>query len=112
MTAKSDLNETLSPLAIELQSNPLFQGVVLTQPITGRNPAVTIEELNNTMNGLGSKPETSHENPVEALSIASELAEDRGCDLMVIGSVYLVGDLFRHIVESKEWDLWDALTAH
>ena len=112
MTAKSDLNETLSPLAIELQSNPFFQGVVLTQPITGRNPAVTIEELNNTMNGLGSKPETSHENPVEALSIASELAEDRGCDLMVIGSVYLVGDLFRHMVESKEWDLWEALTAH
>ena len=112
MTAKSDLNETLSPLAIELQSNPLFQGVVLTQPITGRNPAVTIEKLNETLNDLGSKPETSHENPVEAFFIASRLAADRGCDLMVIGSVYLIGDLFRHMAESNGWDLWEALTAH
>ena len=112
MTAKSDLSETLMPLANELQSNSLFQGLVLTQPITGRNPAVTIEELNETMNGFGSEPEDSHENPVEAFSIASGIAAERGCDLMVIGSVYLVGDIFRHMVESNGWDLWEALTAH
>jgi len=112
MTAKSDLSETLMPIANELQSNPLFQGLVLTQPITGRNPAVTIEELNETMNGFGSEPEDSHENPVEAFSIASGIAAERGCDLMVIGSVYLVGDIFRHMVESNGWDLWEALTAH
>ena len=70
------------------------------------------EELNKTMNGLGSKPETSHENPVEAFFIASRLAADRGCDLMVIGSVYLIGDLFRHMAESNGWGLWEALTAH
>ena len=112
MTAKSDLSETLMPLASELQSNPLFKGLVLTQPITGRNPPVTIEELNETMNGFGSEPEASHENPVEAFSIASGIAAGRGCDLMVIGSVYLVGDIFRHMVESNGWDLWEALTAH
>jgi len=112
MTAKSDLSETLMPLASELQSNPLFKGLVLTQPITGRNPAVTIEELNEAMNGFGSEPEASHENPVEAFSIASGIAAGRGCDLMVIGSVYLVGDIFRHMVESNGWDLWEALTAH
>ena len=112
LTAKSNLIETLEPLASEIQSNPLFQGLVLTQPITGRNPAVTIEELNEAMNGLGSEPETAHENPVEAFSIASGLAAERGCDLMVIGSVYLVGDIFRHMIESNGWDLWEALTAH
>jgi len=112
MTAKSDLSETLMPIASELQSNPLFKGLVLTQPITGRNPAVTIEELNEAMNGFGSEPEASHENPVEAFSIASGIAAGRGCDLMVIGSVYLVGDIFRHMVESNGWDLWEALTAH
>ena len=112
LTAKSNLIETLEPLASEIQSNPLFQGLVLTQPITGRNPAVTIEELNEAMNGLGSEPEIAHENPVEAFSIASGLAAERGCDLMVIGSVYLVGDIFRHMIESNGWDLWEALTAH
>ena len=112
LTAKSNLIETLEPLASEIQSNPLFQGLVLTQPITGRNPAVTIEELNEVMNGLGSEPEIAHENPVEAFSIASGLAAERGCDLMVIGSVYLVGDIFRHMIESNGWDLWEALTAH
>ncbi len=112
MTTKSDLNQTLEPLTTRLQSNPLFEGLVLTQPITGRNPAVQIDELNRTLNGLGAKPDAANENPIEAFSIASDLAIDGGFDLMVIGSVYLVGDIFRHMVESKGWDLWEALTAH
>ncbi len=112
MTTKSDLNQTLEPLTTRLQSNPLFEGLVLTQPITGRNPAVQIDELNRTLNGLGAKPDAANENPIEAFSIASDLATDGGFDLMVIGSVYLVGDIFRHMVESKGWDLWEALTAH
>ena len=112
MTTKSDLSQTLEPLTTRLQSNPLFEGLVLTQPITGRNPAVQIDELKRTLNGLGAKPDAANENPIEAFSIASDLATDGGFDLMVIGSVYLVGDIFRHMVESKGWDLWEALTAH
>ena len=112
MTTKSDINETLSPLANQLKANPIFQGLVLTQPITGRNPAVPIEDLNYTLSGFGVEPETVHENPIEAFSVASELAIDGGFDLMIIGSVYLVGDLFRHMIESNECDLWEALTAH
>jgi len=112
MTTKSDLSRTLEPLTTRLQSNPLFEGLVLTQPITGRNPAVQIDELKRTLNGLGAKPDAANENPIEAFSIASDLAIDGGFDLMVIGSVYLAGDIFRHMVESKGWDLWEALTAH
>ena len=112
MTTKSDINETLSPLANQLKANPIFQGLVLTQPITGRNPAVSIEDLNYTLSGFGVEPEAVHENPIEAFSVASELAIDGCFDLMIIGSVYLVGDLFRHMIESNECDLWEALTAH
>ncbi|MEC7706421.1 MAG: hypothetical protein VX723_00505 [Candidatus Thermoplasmatota archaeon] len=113
MTAKSDLSETLTPLVSELRSKPLFQGLVLTQPISGRNRAVTIEELKETMSSLGiSEPDATHENPVEAFSIATGMAADSGCDLMVIGSVYLVGDLFRYMVDIHGWDLWEVLSAH
>ena len=113
MTAKSDLTETLAPLASEFGLNPLLRGLVLTQPITGRNPPVAIKELHETMSGLGAgEPDAVRENPVEAFSIASRLAAEGGYDLMVIGSVYLVGDLFRHMAESNGWNLWEALTAH
>ncbi|MFL2493572.1 MAG: bifunctional folylpolyglutamate synthase/dihydrofolate synthase [Candidatus Thalassarchaeum sp.] len=113
MTAKSNLSETLAPLASELRSNPLFQGLVLTQPISGRNRAVTIEELEETMSSLGiSEPDATHENPMEAFSMATGMAADNGCNLMVIGSVYLVGDLFRYMVDIHGWDLWEVLTVH
>jgi len=112
MTAKSNLIETLEPLASQLKTKPLFQGLVLTQPITGRNSAVPIGELNKTLRGFGIKSDAFHEDPVEAFSVASELAVVGGYDLMVIGSLYLVGDLFRHMAESNEWDLWEVLTAH
>ena len=70
------------------------------------NPPVAIKELRETMSGLGARePDAVRENPVEAFSIASRLAADGGYDLMVIGSVYLVGDLFRHMAESNGWNL-------
>ena len=113
MTAKKDLRETLIPLVRELNSGRIFQGIVYTQPISGRNRAVTIDELKGTMSSMGMRnPDAANENPVEAFVIASKMAADSDCDLMVLGSVYLVGDLFKHIVERHGWNLWEALTSH
>ena len=113
MTAKNNLSETLIPLVHEIKSGRIFQGIVYTQPISGRNRAVTIEELKETMSSLGMRgSDAANENPVEAFVTASKMAADRECDLMVIGSVYLVGDLFKHMVERHGWNLWEALTSH
>jgi folylpolyglutamate synthase/dihydropteroate synthase len=112
MTAKKDLKETLAPLVSQLQSNSLFSGLVLTEPISGRNPAVQINSLEKTLRKLGVVPDSAYENPVEAFEIASEMAVEGNYDLIVLGSVYLVGDLFRHMVESNDWDLWESLSSH
>jgi len=113
MTAKNDLRETLIPLVRELASGRIFQGIVYTQPISGRNRAVTIEELKVAMSSLGmGSPDAANENPIEAFVIASKMAADSDCDLIVMGSVYLVGDLFKHMVERHGWNLWEALTSH
>ena len=40
------------------------------------------------------------------------MAKDLGVDLLVIGSVYLVGDLLNYVVERDGLDLWEVLTAH
>ena len=112
MTAKKDLKETLASLVSQFQSNSLLCGLVLTQPISGRNPAVQIESLNKTLKDLNIKPDSAHENPLEAFRIASEMAVEGNYDLIVLGSVYLVGDLFGHMAESNDWDLWESLSSH
>ena len=49
---------------------------------------------------------------VKAFEIAGSMAKDLGVDLLVIGSVYLVGDLLNYVVERDGLDLWEVLTAH
>ena len=73
---------------------------------------IDYSELEKTLRKLGVVPDSAYENPVEAFEIASEMAVEGNYDLIVLGSVYLVGDLFRHMVESNDWDLWESLSSH
>ena len=40
------------------------------------------------------------------------MARELDADLLVIGSVYLVGDLLKYVAERDELNLWEVLTAH
>jgi len=40
------------------------------------------------------------------------LAREINAELLVIGSVYLVGDLLEYVVERNGLELWDELMAH
>lgn len=88
-----------------------FPKVVFTEPISGRNPAVTVEELSEIMEDYGIGYEVEKD-PLKAFEIAGSIARELDANLLVIGSVYLVGDLLKYVVERDELNLWEVLTAH
>ncbi len=114
MTRKADLKTALAPLVTEICMDRVFPKVVFTEPSSGRKPAVTVEELSEAMEqlGVGYIPTETEKNPRKAFEIAGSMARDENVELLVIGSVYLVGDLLEYVVERDGLDLWEALTAH
>ena len=114
MSKKAELRKALDPLMAELSMDRMFPKVVFTEPMSGRNPAVTVEELSEVMEdyGIGYVPSKVEKDPHKAFEIAGSMAKDLGVDLLVIGSVYLVGDLLNYVVERDGLDLWEVLTAH
>ena len=114
MTRKADLKTALAPLVTEICMDRVFPKVVFTEPSSGRKPAVTVEELSEAMEqlGVGYIPTETEKNPRKAFEIAGSMARDENVELLVIGSVYLVGDLLEYVVERDGLDLWEVLTAH
>jgi folylpolyglutamate synthase/dihydropteroate synthase len=114
MTRKADLKTALAPLVTEICMDRVFPKVVFTEPSSGRKPAVTVEELSEAMEqlGVGYIPTEAEKNPMKAFEIAGSMAREENVELLVIGSVYLVGDLLEYVVERDGLDLWEVLTAH
>jgi len=114
MTRKADLKSTLSPLVTEICMDRVFPKVIFTEPNSGRNPAVTVEELSEAMEqlGVGYVPTEAVKDPLKAFEIAGSMAREENLELLVIGSVYLIGDLLQYVVERDGLDLWEVLTAH
>ena len=114
MSKKADLRKSLDPFMAEISMDHIFPKVVFTEPISGRNPAVTVEELSEIMEdyGIGYVPSKVEKDPLKAFEIAGSMARELDADLLVIGSVYLVGDLLKYVVERDELNLWEVLTAH
>ena len=92
----------------------VFPKVIFTEPNSGRNPAVTVEELSEAMEqlGVGYVPTEAVKDPLKAFEIAGSMAREENLELLVIGSVYLIGDLLQYVVERDGLDLWEVLTAH
>ena len=51
-------------------------------------------------------------NPIEAVKKASSIAKNKGVEIIIMGSVYLVGDILNHIIIRDKLDLWDELRVH
>ena len=114
MSKKADLRATMEPVVSELRSNNSFPKVVFTEPQTGRNPAVPVEQLCEMMEkmGVGHIPTAVKKDPRKAFEMAGQMAREEGHQLLVIGSVYLIGDLLKYVVERDGLNLWDELTVH
>ena len=69
MSKKADLRKSLDPLVAEISMDHFFPKVVFTEPISGRNPAVTVEELSEIMEDYGIGYEVEKD-PLKAFEIA------------------------------------------
>jgi len=113
MSRKADLKATLEPVVSAFSEGDRFPRVVLTEPKSGRNPAVSVDELSEMMRSMGVSQSTTIERaPDRAFEMAGGLAREIDAELLVIGSVYLVGDLLEYVVERNGLELWDELTTH
>jgi len=114
MSQKADLRATLEPVVAEICKHDEFPRVVFTEPRSGRNPAASAEELFTMMEsmGAGQIPKAVERDPGKAFEMAGEMARELECELLVIGSVYLIGDLLRYVIDRDGLDLWDELTVH
>ena len=114
LSQKADLSETLEPVLAEICNEDQFLQLVLTEPKSGRNPAVDVQELSTMIDKMGSGKisKTMEKNPGKAFETAGNLARELECELLVIGSVYLIGDLLKYVVDRDGLDLWKELTVH
>ena len=113
MSRKADLKATLEPVVSAFSEEGMFPRAVLTEPKSGRNPAVSVNELSEMMRSMGVSQSTTIERaPERAFEMAGGEAREIDAELLVIGSVYLVGDLLEYVVERNGLELWDELMAH
>ena len=114
LSQKADLRATLEPVVAEICKDEEFPRVVFTEPTSGREPAVSVEQLSEMMEsmGVGHIPKAVERDPGKAFEMAGEMARELECELLVIGSVYLIGDLLGYVVDRDGLNLWDELTVH
>ena len=112
VTEKADILDTLSPFLKDFYHESIFHHLIFTEPLTGRNNSVDAEELERL---ICSRSETSREvikNPVKAIQEASKICEIDDVELVIIGSVYLVGDVLNYIISRDNLNFWEELRVH
>ena len=112
MTEKENLEETLSDVTSEMWHSNIFRHFIITEPTSGRKPAVDAEILESLICANRLDSALIRRNPAEALESAVIMANQEGVDVLVLGSVYLVGDIIRYVVKRDELDLWQQLVVH
>ncbi len=114
LSQKANLRATLEPVVAAFRKEDRFIRLILTEPTSGRNPSVSVEELSAMMESMGMIHTLNNveRNPEEAFQIGGEMAREHKSELLVIGSVYLIGDLLKYVVDRNGLDLWNELTVH
>ena len=112
VTEKADIKDTLSPFLRENLNQSIFHHLIFTEPLSGRNNSVSAEELEDI---ICRHMETSRDiikNPVNAIEEASKICEIDDVELVIIGSVYLVGDILNYIISRDNLNFWEELRVH
>ena len=114
LSKKADLRATLEPVVAAFCNEDRFIRLILTETTSGRDPSVSVEELSTTLESMGVIHTLNNveRNPEKAFEMGGEMARELKSELLVIGSVYLIGDLLGYVVDRDGLDLWDELTVH
>lgn len=108
MSSKINLKETLSPFLNQKK----ISYTIVTEPQHSRKPSTDSEDLIKELRELNYiKLENVHD-PGKALVRAGLIAREMDCSVLVIGSIYLVGDILSYVINRDSLDLYDMLTIH
>jgi len=108
MSSKLNLQETLSPFI----GREKIVHTIITEPQNSRKPPVTTEEIQNQLKQFNYKKLEQINNPSEALLRAEKIAKESNCSVLIIGSIYLVGEIMNYVINRDSLDLYDMLTIH
>jgi len=112
MSQKSNLLTALGDLPNPQNFKSWFSHVFFTEPTSGRNSAVLAEDLRDIFPVDFGESYSIEKEPGLAVEMAANLAAEQGTSVIVMGSVYLVGDILKYVVESSDLNLWKELTVH
>lgn len=112
VTEKEDIIDALSPFTEDLYHKSIFHHLIFTEPTSGRNNAVSGEMLEEIICKKDETPREVIKIPDNAIEKAAEICRVDDVELVVIGSVYLVGDILNYIVFRDNLNLWEELRVH
>ena len=112
MSQKANLLTALGDLPNPQNFESRFSHVFFTEPTSGRNPAVPAEDLRDIFPADFGESYSIEKEPGLAVEMAANLAAKRQTKVLVLGSVYLVGDILKFVVKRSKLDLWNELTVH
>lgn len=112
VSEKANIEDTLHPLTNDSLHDSVFNQIIFTEPLSGRNKAVSAEKLNEIICNGKLTPRLIIKNPIEAVNKASFIANNEGLEIVIIGSVYLVGDILNDMIITKNLDLSEELRVH
>ena len=112
MSQKDDILQATTSLASELYHSPTFRHIVVSKPTSGRLPAIEPAELAATICSNRLDPPLLIDDPIRAFEWAQIMAQQAGVQLVVMGSIYLIGDILKHWCENNGLDLRDELSVH
>ena len=108
MSSKVNLQETLSPFF----GREKISYTIITEPQNSRKPSVATEEIQNELKQLNYTKLEQITNPTEALLRAEKIARESNYSVLIIGSIYLVGEIMNYVINRDSLDLYDMLTIH
>ncbi len=112
VTEKEDIIDALFPFTEDLYHKSIFHHLIFTEPTSGRNNAVSGEMLEEIICKKDETPREVIKIPDNAIEKAAEICRVDDVELVVIGSVYLVGDILNYIVSRDNLNLWEELRVH
>jgi folylpolyglutamate synthase/dihydropteroate synthase len=108
MTSKPDISEVLKSFT---NSSGCLHTIV-TEPSEGRKPPIPSYEMVTELEKYGFIEIEVIVDSVDAFQRAEAIARKSKSSILVIGSIYLVGELMSHVIKRDNLDLFDILTIH
>ncbi len=114
MIEKKEIQESIKSLADAIKAKQIKPKLIFTEVKNGRKPSVRANLLREMVNSHYPDAISSKciVDPYEAFLEGVTTARHGNGNLLVIGSIYLIGEIISEIISSKGLDAIDTMTIH